>query len=919
MKHEKTPEELVRDTGIRIESTYSVRIKKVNSQRYSLTLLHLLLLITAVLSTVYCLITAMEIQVYHQRLIGLTCIFCIIFWGITLMEKAADTLIPITLFLFVLTINERLDMTLQGFYHLENYAIVAVNSYFNLKLFRYEVASRDGTPEVTFFMLVVTFFLSWLYAYFISSGRNKYLYLVISLAFLIAPCIVGRIPKPLIFMVNTITMFGMYGIFTTKRARRWYKWRSGSSHMRYIGLSIGASCMLLAAISLLVLTRLIPQEAYEQLPIERWRKVIQEEIASFDLKTVPQKLNQLTNTTVSVGGLAGGKLDVNNGQITYTHSKQLIVTMIKPNTGLYLKGYTGVNYTGTAWTEATKEQQEAYQDSLKNIETGSFSSDNFSILNLGCFVNKEMNSNVSVMPSSITLEYKEANKNFLYYPYYTWFGEIQTENEKDYQYHELRSSEAYVFPEDQNKNYTLRYYNAYLPENDLYQIMRITSKLQTQSVDAIVFDDTMEQVLQDFKKHSKMEEEYREYVYHTYLSLPETGLEKLIEEFNSYKDHINGNAYMLQNGIDVLQAIEFVRNYLWQNADYTLSPGKTPAGQDYIEYFIYTNHKGYCAHYASAATIILRALGIPARYVEGYYIDEAAIEAAAVISGDGKEALGADEVTDISLSYGADVFAEGEVSKQVRPEIKLTVEDTQAHSWVEIYLDGFGWYPVEFTEADSSANQAITASPTVTQAPTATPTEGVKEQDQTQESEQEEKPEEDEEVQPTQPENSASPTEEQGAAGGGSITESKSRINLSLIRWGLGIATVLGLIWGFHRYRWGIWGKYFSKYDTSHLYRSWYQQLEKLRKKSISMEELNHQLTLEEWQQMRDDFYGVEFEICNRLRKYYLKAVYSKERLDEMEFKEARELLEQMYRAVYLRKPRLVQLWYRYYVILRFE
>ena len=39
---------------------------------------------------------------------------------------------------------------------------------------------------------------------------------------------------------------------------------------------------------------------------------------------------------------------------------------------------------------------------------------------------------------------------------------------------------------------------------------------------------------------------------------------------------------------------------------------------DYISYFLAKNKKGYCTHFASAGTMILRYMGIPARYVEGY-------------------------------------------------------------------------------------------------------------------------------------------------------------------------------------------------------------------------------------------------------------------------------------------------------------
>ena len=41
-----------------------------------------------------------------------------------------------------------------------------------------------------------------------------------------------------------------------------------------------------------------------------------------------------------------------------------------------------------------------------------------------------------------------------------------------------------------------------------------------------------------------------------------------------------------------------------------------------MEYFLTENKKGYCMHFASAGVLLLRAAGVPARYVEGYVVNE---------------------------------------------------------------------------------------------------------------------------------------------------------------------------------------------------------------------------------------------------------------------------------------------------------
>ena len=113
-----------------------------------------------------------------------------------------------------------------------------------------------------------------------------------------------------------------------------------------------------------------------------------------------------------------------------------------------------------------------------------------------------------------------------------------------------------------------------------------------------------------------------------------------------------------------------VAAYLDGLAEYNPDTPATPEGEDFVSYFLTESHEGYCMHFASAATLILRYMGIPARYVTGYV---------------------------------ADVPASGHVN----------VPDSAAHAWVEVYIDGYGWEPVEVTPAyaGSSPGQSGTVEP----------------------------------------------------------------------------------------------------------------------------------------------------------------------------------------------------------------
>jgi hypothetical protein len=108
------------------------------------------------------------------------------------------------------------------------------------------------------------------------------------------------------------------------------------------------------------------------------------------------------------------------------------------------------------------------------------------------------------------------------------------------------------------------------------------------------------------------------------------------------------------NNYDEVKAIE---QYLAKNMEYTLTPPKRPMNRDLVDFFLFDSKKGFCTSYASAMTIMVRTLGIPARYCEGYVMPN-----------------------------------------QSPTQTEYTVTNKQAHAWCEVYFEGFGWVPFEPTK-----------------------------------------------------------------------------------------------------------------------------------------------------------------------------------------------------------------------------
>ena len=104
-----------------------------------------------------------------------------------------------------------------------------------------------------------------------------------------------------------------------------------------------------------------------------------------------------------------------------------------------------------------------------------------------------------------------------------------------------------------------------------------------------------------------------------------------------------------------------ILDLLHGSCSYQLYLDEIPKGRDPIEYYLNQSHQGYCAHFASAATLMLQRLGIPARYCTGYIVKSSAFQ---------------------HVSGG---------------EYEAEILDRNAHAWVEIYMPGFGWLPYEMT------------------------------------------------------------------------------------------------------------------------------------------------------------------------------------------------------------------------------
>jgi protein-glutamine gamma-glutamyltransferase len=110
------------------------------------------------------------------------------------------------------------------------------------------------------------------------------------------------------------------------------------------------------------------------------------------------------------------------------------------------------------------------------------------------------------------------------------------------------------------------------------------------------------------------------------------------------------------------EVVARVHRYLLDGGRFRYTTNLPPAGPFPLVDFLLGDHAGYCQHFAGAAALLLRLAGVPARVVVG--------------------------------------FATGVPG----PDGRFNVRDVDAHAWIEVYFQGYGWVAFNPTPAAAQAH-----------------------------------------------------------------------------------------------------------------------------------------------------------------------------------------------------------------------
>jgi transglutaminase-like putative cysteine protease len=130
----------------------------------------------------------------------------------------------------------------------------------------------------------------------------------------------------------------------------------------------------------------------------------------------------------------------------------------------------------------------------------------------------------------------------------------------------------------------------------------------------------------------------------------------------------------LTNDYDKAKKLEqFLKNTFPYTNTPDLSRQKNRATGDFVDAFLFEIKEGYCDYFSTSFVVMARSIGLPTRWVKGY-------------------ATGFDPATLEQARFG---------NPNAEPDPlgagTYTVRNADAHSWAEVYFEGYGWIPFEPT------------------------------------------------------------------------------------------------------------------------------------------------------------------------------------------------------------------------------
>lgn len=343
----------------------------------------------------------------------------------------------------------------------------------------------------------------------------------------------------------------------------------------------------------------------------------------------------------AAGGVADGALTQSGGLQLYGLEDLALTTDAKPEETVYLRGFIGGSYDGTAWQPP---EETAFDSAAMNWKI-----EDDARLTIASLPFLRAAYDNTAEPHSMAVKRLNAGDTYTFAPYNAYWNDYYT-------IHGDGAADGQTAQED-----VFLYY----PRDTAAAL------LQTRA-------DETPGVL------DRMESSYAAYAESHYTTLPDG-----YDEIKTLCE----TAAKEQKLSEAEDIAAFIRTWLNTNCRYDANAPQPAGEEDPVKYFLDTSKSGSSVQFASAAVLMFRAFGLPARYVVGYAAPQS-------------------------------LFAQ-----QADGSWYAVLQDDNAHAWAEVYLAGQGWTPMEMTpgvlvtaqEADYTSD--LPESNTGTDMPTAAETE----------------------------------------------------------------------------------------------------------------------------------------------------------------------------------------------------
>lgn len=327
-------------------------------------------------------------------------------------------------------------------------------------------------------------------------------------------------------------------------------------------------------------------------------------------------------------GLTDGDLS-KAGSLHRSSEDVLKVTMSNPQS-YYLRGFIGECYEKNKWktlAESNKESLYENGDLFYWLHHDGFFGQN-QLVNAALAAGNifEDEAEEAACENQVNVENLSASSKYIYLPYELYMSdELDKSSIGDGQVEGsgVKGVRSYSF--DASKNIVTKY-------------QKIAGTLAKQAESSYMDNESG----------------YNAFVYENYIELPSD-----IAQFFSEKL----GDYVIESGqrhFDYQMAKQNILYYLGKTVKYSDETDDSSGDIDFVLKFLDGSKTGYDVHYATAAVMMFRYYGIPARYAEGYLITK--VDAA-----------------------------------EMKADEPFYIDGTHAHAWAEYYQDGVGWLPFEVT------------------------------------------------------------------------------------------------------------------------------------------------------------------------------------------------------------------------------